>query len=94
MLRGLKRLNRSIFPRLWSASHRWHASASVLPPHALTPRVPLKNQIRYSSILRATSQTPDGLQPGELYEEVEIELPAHCPGCGVRLQQDHEEKPG
>lgn len=30
----------------------------------------------------------------ELYEEIEIELPSHCPGCGVRLQQDDPDAPG
>ena len=35
-----------------------------------------------------------GEQSSELYEEVEVELPERCSGCGVRLQQDDANRPG
>ncbi|KAG7671412.1 hypothetical protein Ndes2526A_g02061 [Nannochloris sp. 'desiccata'] len=44
--------------------------------------------------MKAASQLPEGVAADEMYEEVEIELPSHCGGCGVRLQDEDPEGPG
>jgi hypothetical protein len=98
MLKGLKWLQSSIAPRLRASSQlqwsRWHASPITLPALAPTPRSAHRRHAHWSSKVRAASQLPEGLQSDEMYEEVEIDLPTHCGGCGVRLQDEDPEGPG
>ena len=58
------------------------------------PSSMLDRYVHWSSKMRAASQLPEGLAADEMYEEVEIELPSHCGGCGVRLQDEDPEGPG
>jgi hypothetical protein len=66
----------------------------TLPARTPMPGSTLNKHAHWSSKVRAASQLPEGLQADEMYEEVEIELPTHCGGCGVRLQDEDPEGPG
>ena len=96
MLKGLRWLQSSIAPRLRASSQwsRWHESPTSVPALASMPRFMHNRHAHWSSKIRAASQLPEGLHADEMYEEVEIELPSHCGGCGVRLQDEDPEGPG
>ena len=96
MLKGLRWLQSSIAPRLRASPNlsRWHASPRTMPAPAPLQGFTRNKYSHWSSKVRAASQLPEGLQAGEMYEEVDIELPSHCGGCGVRLQDEDPEGPG
>lgn len=47
-----------------------------------------------SNALKRPTHTTSAVGDSEGVEEIEVELPSHCPGCGVRLQLDDENAPG
>lgn len=62
------------------------------PIPSISPHIPTRWFSRAGRL--AASSSVDAQPDGEQYEEVEIELPSHCPGCGVRLQLDNQNAPG
>lgn len=84
-LRTLQRCLSCRLPRLTIA----RPSSTWLPALAPQPiRITPPQCTSYSRHICASSYGTEGAEVEEGYEEVEVELPAHCPGCGVRLQQE------
>lgn len=71
--------------------HTWIPSDSRLLRHVHSGA--WKHKIAAAATTPA-AYSGDRPQLEEGYEEVEVELPPDCPGCGVRLQQEDPNGPG
>ena len=94
--RGLLSLQRCLSRRLVTQAIRRPAAIPRLwrptQPHPRPRQAP--HFSTFTHRISAASEFADGAQLEEGFEEVDVELPSACPGCGVRLQLDDPDAPG
>lgn len=81
---GVGRASNPAWAALQRASQRGAAAASG----AAARRWPRR------SAAASAAQEARGSQPDHQHAEMDLQLPTHCSGCGVGLQQDDPEGPG
>jgi hypothetical protein len=74
-----------------TAVHRAARGVAAGSPWAAAPRWPARRALSCSTVDRARAGSGSG---GLSEVEADLQLPTHCSGCGVDLQQEDPESPG